>query len=174
MTRPLALRELDCSAGLTLSALETAHLPDLARILSEGEVARWNGPLDEELEGIAEHIAGDEVAPFLVALHGAPIGYLQAYHANRDPFWQVFGVPKETWGLDMMLSGHRGQGLGRLMCRAMIDHLFTLPGTVRVQIDPQPDNLRAVRCYAAAGFKPRGILEGYDDAPMLYMTVERG
>ncbi len=171
--RPLAISELDCGGGLKLIALEAAHLPLLRPILSEPEVAQWNGPIEGEMEGIAEHLAGDEVAPFLVTLDDAPIGYFQAYHANRDPFWQAFGVPKETWGMDMLLAARRGEGLGRRLCTTMIDHLFTLPGTVRVQIDPQPANERAIRCYAAAGFKPRGVLEGYDDDPMLYMTVER-
>ncbi len=173
MTPTLVLPFLDCGDGLALEALAEAHLPDVERILSDAEVAHWNGPIDDEMEGIREHLAGDEVAPFLVTLNGAPIGYLQAYHANRDPFWQAFGVPAETWGLDMMLAALRGQGLGRRLCRHMINYLFTLPGVVQVQIDPDPENLRAVRCYAAAGFKPRGIMPGYDGVQMVYMTVER-
>lgn len=171
--RPLDLQRLDCGGGLALVALQAAHLPLLETILNEPEVARWNGPIEDEMEGIAEHIAGDEVAPFLVTLDDVPIGYFQAYHANRDAFWRAFGVPKETWGLDMMLGTHRGQGLGRRMCRAMIDYLFTLPDVVRVQIDPDPENQRAVRCYAAAGFLPRIVAPGYDGASMVYMAIDR-
>jgi aminoglycoside 6'-N-acetyltransferase len=174
LTPTLALPFLDCGDGLALKALTEADLPVIAGMLRDPDISEWYGDDHaESLAEIADHIDDPMVAPFLVTLNGAPIGYLQAYHANRDAFWQAFGVPAETWGLDMMLAAHRGQGLGRRLCRHMIDYLFTLPGVVRVQIDPDPENLRAVRCYAAAGFKPRGIMPGYDGVQMVYMTVER-
>lgn len=55
----------------------------------------------------------------------------------------------------------------------MIDHLFALSGKVRMRSDPQPESEWAIRCYAAAGFRPRGIFEGHEAGPMLCMSVKR-
>ncbi len=172
MTGKLAIRHLDAGGGLTLEVLQYAHLPAISAMLHDPQVARWYG--DDPLDEIAAHIGDAIVSPFLVTLEGAPLGYLQAYHANADPFWADFGVPRETYGLDMFLGARRGQGIGRRLCRAMIEHLFTLPGVTRVQIDPDADNPRAIAAYAAAGFASQGLFPGYYPGErMAYMTIDR-
>ena len=172
MSSKLALQRLDAGGGLAFEALRHAHLPAIAAMFGDPEVARWYGedPLDE----ITGHIDDAVVSPFLVTLEGAPLGYVQAYHANAEAFWAGFGVPRETYGLDMFLGARRGEGLGRRVCRALIGHLFTLPGVVRVQIDPDPENRRAVAAYAAAGFEMQGVFAGYYPGErMAYMTIDR-
>jgi RimJ/RimL family protein N-acetyltransferase len=61
-------------------------------------------------------------------------------------------------GIDQFLAdGERlGQGLGRAMVRAFVAELFRDPAVTVVQTDPSPDNPRAIRCYAAAGFEAVG------------------
>ena len=46
-----------------------------------------------------------------------------------------------------------------------IDHLADARGHHRFTIDPAADNERAVRCYAAVGFKPVGVLRRYWRGP---------
>jgi len=160
---------VDAGGGLLLRPLAAGDLGAIAAMLADPEIARWYDSDVGEIESLLGH---PFVTPFLAVLDGAPAGYLQAYHANRDDFWPDFGVPAETFGLDMFLA-RRGEGLGVRLARAMAAHLFGMERVVRVQIDPDPDNRRAVRAYEKAGFVPRGIMPGYDGATMHYMTIDR-
>jgi aminoglycoside 6'-N-acetyltransferase len=167
---------IDAGAGLTARPLIHSDLADIERMLAVPAVAEWYGdePLAEQVGEIAAHIESDYVSPFLVALDGRPIGYIQAYHANCEDFWTRFGVPRETFGLDMFLAEHRDQGLGSRLTRVMIARLFDLDGIVRVQIDPDAANARAIRAYEKAGFRRVGIYPGYyPGEEMLYMIMER-
>jgi RimJ/RimL family protein N-acetyltransferase len=105
----------------------------------------------------------------------ATVGFLQVYHANCDDFWVRFGVPQETFGLDLAIGAPaaRNRGVGRAALLLTIERLFQWPEVKRVQIDPDPENAHAVRTFAAAGFEARGVYPGYDGDEMLYMAVER-
>ncbi|MCC6919802.1 MAG: acetyltransferase [Alphaproteobacteria bacterium] len=166
---------LDAGAGLTARPLVHGDLDVMGRLLAEPEVAFWydDSPIAEQVAELGAHIESDCVSPFLVVLGGQPIGYIQAYHANRDPWWTAFGVPQETFGLDMFLAECRECGLGPRLTRAMIDRLCAMDGIRRIQIDPDPANGRAIRAYEKAGFRIIGVFPGYyPGEEMLYMTIE--
>lgn len=65
-----------------------------------------------------------------------------------------------------------GQGLGTRLVRALVTRLFADPLVSRVQTDPAPDNLRAIRCYEGAGFR-RIRTTMTPDGPALYMLCNR-
>jgi aminoglycoside 6'-N-acetyltransferase len=168
--------QVDAGAGLTARPLRHSDLDGIGRMLKVPDVAQWydDDSLADQVAEIAGHIESDYVSPFLVSLDGRPIGYIQVYHANCEDFWTAFGVPKETFGLDMFLAEARERGLGSRLTRVMIERLFAMDGVVRVQIDPDPANLRAIRCYEKAGFRKAGVFPGYyPGEEMLYMTIER-
>jgi len=168
--------QIDAGAGLTARPLVHSDLDLMGRMLAVPEVAEWydDDPIADQVAELAAHIASPYVSPFLVALDDGPIGYIQAYHANCEGFWTAFGVPRETFGLDMFLAEARNRGLGSRLTRAMIVRLFEMDGVVRVQIDPDPANARAIRAYEKAGFRRAGLFPGYyPDEEMLYMIVER-
>jgi RimJ/RimL family protein N-acetyltransferase len=50
--------------------------------------------------------------------------------------------------------------------------LFEDPAVTVVQTDPSPDNTRAIRCYAAAGFEAVGEVVT-PDGPALLMRCRR-
>ncbi|BCW87842.1 Aminoglycoside N(6')-acetyltransferase type 1 [Alphaproteobacteria bacterium SO-S41] len=161
---------LDAGEGLILRPLEHADMPAVRAMFDDPEVARWwTSPPAE----IADIIDEPTVWPYLALLAGAPVGYVQIYHANPEPFWRAFGVPTETFGLDMFLT-RRGEGIGTRLTRAAVLHVWALSEVARIQIDPDPANPRAIRAYEKAGFTARGAMPGYDGDPMLYMTIERG
>jgi RimJ/RimL family protein N-acetyltransferase len=159
------------SAGLVAV---TAHdLPELDRLMHDPDVTQW-WP-DYEIDDFRDYLTHAYVTPFRIVAANATVGFLQVYHANCDEFWVRFGVPKETFGLDLAIgaAAARNRGVGRAVLRLMIERLFQWPEVRRVQIDPDHENERAVRAFAAAGFASGGVFSGYDGDTMLYMTVER-
>jgi RimJ/RimL family protein N-acetyltransferase len=65
-----------------------------------------------------------------------------------------------------------GQGLGTILVRALVEMLFTDPAVTKIQTDPSPNNLRAVRCYEKAGFVRLKTVTT-PDGPAVYMVQTR-
>lgn len=142
-------------------------------------VAQWWG----EAESI-EELHRDYIAPtgepnatraYIVHLDATPIGFIQCYVVkdSGDGWWEDETDPGAR-GIDQFLAeaGQLGQGLGRRMIRAFLDQLFTDPAVSVVQTDPDPANLRAIRCYAAVGFQAVGQVDT-PDGPALLMRCTR-
>ena len=49
--------------------------------------------------------------------------------------------------------------------RTLVRHLLVDRGHHRLVIDPAADNEPAIRCYAAAGFRPVGVMRRYEQGP---------
>jgi aminoglycoside 6'-N-acetyltransferase len=161
--------------ALTLRALREQDLPLIREWLHEGHVRRWYGPPDREVAHIAAHIDDPCVSPFLAIESGRPIGYLQVYHANADPYWAEIDVPRETFGSDLFI-GERdaaGRGLGPRLLGLVRKRLFRWPEVVRLHIDVDPANTIARRAYEKAGFRPVGAIDT-PDGRALYMIIDRG
>lgn len=161
-------------AAVGLVALTDADLPEIERLLRETEVARWWHDLDmDEMRALPSE--DDYVSRFKIVVAHRIVGYAHAYHANRDEFWVKFGVPHETFGIDLSIGdpSARNRGIGRAATKLIVDRVLAWPEVVRVQIDPDAANERAIRAYRGAGFVERGIHPGYDGDQMLYMTIER-
>ncbi len=63
-------------------------------------------------------------------------------------------------GIDQSLANasQLGKGLGTKLVRALVDLLFNDPEVTKIQTDPSPSNLRAIRCYEKAGFERQGTV----------------
>ena len=70
------------------------------------------------------------------------------------------------------MRAYLGRGLGTRMVKAFVALLFADPAVTRIQTDPAPDNLRAIRCYEKAGFRPLGDI-ATPDGPALLMVQDR-
>jgi len=120
----------------------------LGAILSEPEVARWWGPFDPQT-------AFDELATsFAIVVDGAVAGWL-VY--EEEDWWQY---PHVAFDIALTTSLH-GRGYGQETLRVAIRH-YIARGHHRFTIDPAADNTRAIRTYAAVGFKPVGVLRAYE------------
>ena len=134
-----------------LRPLVEDDLDGLIAILAEPAVARWWGPQAEQPD--REELLGPE-ARFAVVVDGALAGWL-ACEENADPMYR-------SVGLDIFLTAAlHGQGLGREALRLVIAH-YVERGRHRFTIDPAADNQRAIRAYAAVGFKPVGRMRDYE------------
>ena len=65
--------------------------------------------------------------------------------------------PIQVRGIDQSLANasQLGKGLGTKLVRALVELLFNDPEVTKIQTDPSPSNLRAIRCYEKAGFEAR-------------------
>lgn len=120
----------------------------LGAILSEPDVARWWGPFDPET-------AFDELdSSFVIVVDGEVAGWLLF---EEEDWWQYRHAAFDI----ALTSALHGRGYGQEALRVLI-RWFIARGHHRFTIDPAADNERAIRTYAALGFKPVGVLRAYE------------
>lgn len=167
------------SFRFTFRPLAEEDLPLLREWLSRPHLQErwWEGEVS--LDGLRERylprIAGADAArPFVALLDGEPAGYIQAYDASAGPAWWPDRPGPGVVGIDQFLAdGDRlGRGLGTAMVSAFVARLLEDPEVTEVRVDPRPDNLRAIRCYAKVGFREVGSITT-PDGPALMMVLER-
>jgi aminoglycoside 6'-N-acetyltransferase len=79
-------------------------------------------------------------------------------HEEAEPDWP-------NVAFDVLVSERlRGRGYGREALRTAIRH-FVARGHHRFTIDPSVDNERAIRAYAAVGFRRVGVMRRYERGP---------
>ncbi len=115
------------------------------------------------------------VKSYVAILDDEQIGLIQSYVALGcgNGWWQEEADPG-VLGIDQFLcNGCRlGQGLGTRMVSAFLKKLLAEPGVIKIQTDPDPSNIRAIRCYDKAGFRAVGRITT-PDGPAVLMVVER-
>ena len=104
---------------------------------ADPDVARYWDDETFTPDEMRTRLARDDVEPYVVEEHGAPVGYLQIHATGLD----LFLVPSA-----------RGRGLGPEIGRAVARHLLDVRGWARVTVDPYRWNEGAVRAWERAGF----------------------
>ena len=120
-------------------------------------------------------MAEELVTPYIAMLGARPIGYAQSYVAlsSGEGWWEDETDPGVR-GIDQSLAEATdlGKGFGTKLVSALVDLLFRDSAVTKIQTDPAPTNLRAIRCYEKAGFRQvRPIVT--PDGPAIYMLRER-
>ncbi|MBX3627426.1 MAG: GNAT family N-acetyltransferase [Rhizobacter sp.] len=143
--------------------LQAEHLPLLHTWLARPHAAQWWQPTPSVDELHADYIAPpaepNATRAYLAHEGDEPVGFIQSYvvMGSGGGWWEDETDPGAR-GIDQFLADEArlGQGLGRRMIRAFVGQLFADPAVTVVQTDPAPHNLRAIRCYRAAGFSDVG------------------
>jgi len=69
-------------------------------------------------------------------------------------------------GIDVFLDpAVHGRGLGREVVAVLAAHLVDDRRHRRLVIDPAVDNVRAIACYEAVGFRRVGVMRAYEHWP---------
>jgi len=137
---------------VVLVPVTAEHVPDLRRILRTPEVwHRW-GDDDESPQWPLDD---PSATPFAVLLDGVVRGMVQ-YSEEDEPAYRHASI---DIFLDPLVHG---RGVGRDAVRTVARHLVRERGHHRLVIDPAADNEPAIRCYAAVGFRPVGIMRRYE------------
>ena len=119
-----------------------------------------------------EHIDSVSVEPLIVELDGRPIGYLQSYDPHLEDDHPYQDQPFGTLGVDLSIGVPDlvGIGHGPAILGQFVEELFE-EGALRVIVDPDPRNKRAIRAYEKAGFRPIGERHS-EYGPALLMAVD--
>ncbi len=149
--------------------VQPEHYPLLRGWLAKPHMRQWWGDPEQELSYIRDMVEGrDTTRPFLIALDGVPVGYIQywfiGHHQNAqwiaDHPW-LAQMPAEAIGVDLSLGDPDllSKGVGSAALATFVRGLRD-QGYDTIIIDPDPENARAVRAYSKAGFRPVPHLEG--------------
>ena len=167
---------------VTLRHMKEQDLPMLHEWLNRPHIVEWWGGEEERptLVDVREHylprvLALESVIPYIAMLGEEPIGYAQSYVAlgSGDGWWEEETDPGVR-GIDQSLANpmQLNKGLGTELVRALVELLFSDPSVTKIQTDPTPRNLRAIRCYEKAGFVQERVLTT-PDGPAVYMAQSR-
>jgi RimJ/RimL family protein N-acetyltransferase len=150
---------MDSDSGLrgervVLVPVGEAQVADLRRILATPEVRhRWGD------EAASPHWPADDPSStrFAIVLDGEIRGMVQ-YSEENEPAYRHASI-------DIFVDpAVHGRGIGRDAVATLARHLFDALGHHRLVIDPAADNLPAIRCYSAVGFRPVGLMRDYERA----------
>jgi AacA4 family aminoglycoside N(6')-acetyltransferase len=167
---------------LALRLMTESDLPMLYDWLNRPHIVEWWGGESKRLTLEEVHafympcvLAKENVTPYIATLGQVPIAYAQSYVAlgSGDGWWEDETDPGVR-GIDQSIADPAllGKGVGAQLVRALVERLFSDPSVTRIQTDPAPTNLRAIRCYQKAGFRiVRNIVT--PDGPAVYMLRER-
>jgi aminoglycoside 6'-N-acetyltransferase len=137
--------------------------------LKAPHMREWWGEPEEELGHIRAMVEGrDTTRPFLIVLSGKPVGYIQywflAHWQNAEwitAYPWLRELPSDAVGIDLSIgeAALLSRGIGSAAARALASRLYA-EGYRTLIIDPDIANLRAIRAYEKAGFRPVAALEG--------------
>lgn len=142
-------------SAVTLRPVAEADVPRLAAIRATPEVfSRWRGGDDLAAE-IRTDLADEHTRISVIELAGRVVGAIQ-WSAQEEPDYRHASI-------DIYLDpGVHGRGVGADAVRTLARHLITEHGHHRLVIDPAADNTAAIRCYGKVGFRPVGVMRGYE------------
>ena len=143
----------------------------------EPELKQWvwcdeKDEIDVPLERIIEKYGSrvkslTDVFPYFILRDGESIGFIQYYIHDA-----------ETIGLDMWIGTmqERSRGYGSEALRQMVELIHEKhPQVKELFIDPEVDNIRAIKCYQKAGFQPvEEIVDDEGDKCLLMKIVFEG
>lgn len=137
---------------VVLRPVEQHDVAELVRILRKPEVRRW---WRDEAEREGWPFDDPDEPKFTVLVDGRVVGIVQ-YGEEDEPDYRHASI-------DIFLDpAVHGRGIGRDAVRTVARHLIEDRGHHRLTIDPAADNEVAIRCYAAVGFRPVGVLRQYE------------
>jgi aminoglycoside 6'-N-acetyltransferase len=136
---------------MVIRPLEERDAAELRRIHALPEVARWWG---DPPEGFPLH-DDPETTRQTIELDGSVIGLIDFFEEQTPRYRHAT--------IDLFLDpAFHGRGLGTDAVRRVVRQLVDERRHHRITIDPAASNAVAIRAYEKAGFKPVGVMRGYE------------
>jgi aminoglycoside 6'-N-acetyltransferase len=136
---------------MVLRSLAKGDEAELLRIHETPEVALWWDVPDAGFPWSDE----PESTRLTIEVDGSVAGMIQFYEEQTPKYRHAT--------IDLFLDpALHGQGLGTEAVRRVVRLLIDERGHHRVTIDPGKDNKAAIRSYEKVGFRPVGVMRGYE------------
>lgn len=171
---------MDTIDHVTLRLMTAHDLALLHQWLNRPHIVEWWGGDRPSAAEVCERynprvLAQANVTPYIGLLDGRPFAYAQSYVAlGAGGGWWEDETDPGVRGIDQSIAAPEllGRGLGTRLVRTLVDRLYRDPGVSKIQTDPAPTNLRAIRYYEKAGFRRIGPIVT-PDGPAIYMLHHR-
>lgn len=148
---------------ISFEALTARQLPLLEEWLNQPHMQEWWGDPVHELNVIRDMIEGrDTTQPYIFYVDNRPAGYIQVWfvgdHQNAEWLenhpW-LAALPANAIGVDLSIgeADLLSCGIGSAALQKFTESLRS-EGYDTIVIDPDRNNIRAVRAYHKAGFQP--------------------
>ena len=138
-------------ATIVLRPLAEGDETELQRIHRTPEVVRW---WDLPPEGFP-WTDDPDTTRMTIEVDGAVAGLIE-YSEELEPRYRHAAI-------DLFVDpALHGRGIGTEAVRRVARHLLDDRGHHRVTIDPATANAAAIRAYEKAGFRPVGVMRGYE------------
>ncbi|GMK41323.1 N-acetyltransferase [Paenibacillus sp. CCS19] len=153
---------------LTVRRLELEDVHLLERWLSDPAVLEFyegrDRPHDRALVmGNFYSKEDDEETRCIIEYDDEAIGYIQFYPLDDEgrEVYDYSDVPGDIYGMDQFIGEPKfwNRGIGTKLIEATVNFLFNEKHAVKVVMDPQTWNVRALRVYDKCGFKRVKLLE---------------
>ncbi|WP_417259524.1 GNAT family N-acetyltransferase [Celeribacter sp.] len=150
--------------------LTPADKPLFVAWLAAPHIGGWWQDGETEWALVAQEFGTGRVDMRVVEQGGTPFAYVQDYGVHEWEMPQYADLPRRARALDTFLGdvAFLGKGHAARYLRQRCDAL--LADYSLVAVDPAPDNTRAIRAYAAAGFVQRKTCIGEEGDPVTVMT----
>lgn len=166
---------------ITFRRATAGDLPMLHDWMQRPHWLEWWGEPEEELGYVRDMIEGrDTTEPYVVSVGDNAVGYIQMWRIADnlvEPWltkasWMT-ALPDRAIGVDISLADGAAlsRGLGSTVLTQFVADLRKR-GFDYIIIDPDPENLRAVRAYQKAGFVPVPELVGCEGGSLIMQHME--
>ena len=151
---------------MRLRPVRSDDLPALLAIIEEPEVARWWRRAEwervDEQDAVTLVIELTAAGAFARA-GGAPLATGGSAVAGCIQFSEETDPDYFSAAVDIFVgTAAQGGGVGPDAMRTLIEWLFGVRGHHRLTVDPAAENARAIHVYEKLGFRPVGVLRGYE------------
>lgn len=160
----------------TFVSLTEADLPLMLTWFALPHVAAWwheSNDLNFVAAKYRSKLSGGKRDQFLIWIAGRPVGYIQWNDAAEDPLWNGL-YQAGTYGVDVLIGDPNfvGKGYGpRVLVQFIKEHLLPL-NPQKIIVDPEIENIRAIRCYEKVGFvKTQEWDEPFDDGRVVKVQL---
>lgn len=168
---------MQANDNFTFKPVEEHDLQLLFKWFREPHVEKW-WPIPKEKEdffnSFLKRIRSTKISSYIILLNDKPIGYIQSYPVDRSKETWLPELPGNTIGIDQFIGekDYIGKGLGTLFIKEFVRLQQINRSISGVIVDPEPDNIAAIRCYEKVGFIKMGEYRRSSGSAALVMFRE--
>jgi aminoglycoside 6'-N-acetyltransferase len=177
--------------NITFQPLVNSHFPLLLKWLETPHVKawwdqdmRWTPELIEQkysnyVHGfkrlkLVDQIIEKPMHAYIVLCDKIPIGYIQYYEKHDFPpeqEYEIAELPKNCAAIDWYIGepSFIGKGIGSKAMSLFLDN-YVFPKFDYVFVDPETENIGAIRAYEKAGFRE---IKRVNDGTIIWMIKEK-